>query len=869
MNQIAHWIHRASRWLLRLICHPALLEEVEGDLEEAFYHDSRSRGRWAAAVAYLLTVLGSIRPYMFRNRFSVSNHLSLMFRSLSLVTTWRVLRRQKVFTLLHLSGLSIGMTCAMLVALYITYELSYSTSIPAAKEIYRVNLHEGESGIAITPNIVGPLMARELPAIDQYARVMLWGNTVFTLNGESWKESTYFVDSTFLPLFQWQVLAGNPIKTLAEPKTVAITEKMARQYFPDKTFAELVGESLMIEGTTPYRIDAVIADPPKNSDLQFSLLTSFKSLSWAQEETWNNASFHTYIRLKPGTDAALFEQQLTKLASAKQAGVPEERRRMPYLQPFADIHLSTGIDYDFSSKTDAQYLYTFGGIALLILLIACINYVNLATAKATERAREVGVKKVLGAQKFILFSQFFLEALLVVLVSFGVALLLAGYLLPYLNNFIGKSLSMWAFFTWQNSLGIATALLLIAFLSGAYPSLLLTSFHPLTIIRKNYRASKAGIFLRRSLVTLQFAASVFLLIAAFTVREQLGFIQQKNMGFDKQVLSHYMVRGKMGDLSTYRKRIMRIAGVNQVSFASDTPEQISSVWGMKTGPKEEDYAPVYLITVDEHYLETCKITLKEGRNFTPASGVFIDGQDDVVAEYVVNQPALNALGMTAAQAVGQVIEVSGQRGTVIGVTEDFHFESLKEDIEPLIIAYNPDRTWRMLVNFDQQQTARILPQIEAIFKELAPNFPFDYRFLSDTFAERYRLETQLGVISGILSAIAIIVACLGLVGLTSFTTHQRAKEISIRKVLGASSGSIMALLSHELFLLLTLAIAIALPLAYLYMNQWLNDYAFHIELNWWMALPPIALIGIFTFATVSYILLRSARANPARNLRTE
>ncbi|MDW7691454.1 FtsX-like permease family protein [Flammeovirgaceae bacterium SG7u.111] len=864
-----YWKIRLFRNLLRLFCHPDLLEEIEGDLEEAFQKDSQHLGVKKATWNYILTVLTSFRPYMFLQRNYIPNSYKTMFNSTSILSTIRVLKKQKTFTFLHVTGLTIGIACALLVGIYVSYELSYSTSFSETDNIYRLNLDEDNTKIAISPNIVGPLAKRELPATESFCRMYVWDKTSFTIDGKSWVEPTYCVDSSFLEMFSWETLAGNPDKMLKAPKTLVLTESTAEKYFRDLSPTDVVGQTLMVDGKTPYLIEGVIKDPPANSDFSFTMLSPFYDLTWAQEETWGNANYQTFVKLIEGVSPEKYYADLTNLADGKQQDKVKEFRRMPYLQPFQDIHLSSGIDYDFDTKTDSQYLYTFAGIALLILVIACINYINLSTARATERAREVGVRKVLGAHKSQLFFQFFSEALLIVLFSFALAIFLVWNLLPSLNSLIDKQLSFPAFFNLENSLWIAGGLLGISLLSGAYPSLLLTSFRPLVIMKKNYKASKSGVILRKSLVTVQFAASVFLLLATFTVGRQLAYIQEKNLGFDKQVFSHYYQSSTMGSRDAFRNQLSNISGVNKVSFASNTPESISSVWDMRTGSTDDDWAPVYLARIDEYYLETCKVKLLEGRNFTKSSSIFRDDDDEGLTEYIINRPAMEKLGYTLENVLGQTIAVSEERGTVIGVVSDFHFANLKKEIEPLIFAYNPEDTWRVLVSMNENQAAEILPKIEEVFAELAPNYPFDYSFLSDSFEKRYRLESQLGTISSILSGIAIIVACLGLIGLTSFTTHQRSKEVSIRKVLGASIPDIIVLLSRELFWLLVVSIVLAIPLAWMYMDNWLNEYAFHIELSWWMALLPVTMIVLFTFSTVGYMLLRSANQNPANNLRSE
>ncbi|MEM1137256.1 MAG: FtsX-like permease family protein [Bacteroidota bacterium] len=783
---------------------------------------------------------------------------------------FRMLVQQRWHTALHIVGLSIGIACALLVAIYISHEISFEKFNTNAEQTYRINYKDPERNIAITPNIVGPLAKRELAAVEEQTRVMVWGGLFFTLDGKSWDEKCSYADSTFFNIFSFKMLEGDPLTALNEPNEVVLTESLAIKYFGEDWYnREVLGQVLMVDNKESYKISGVMEDLPTNTDFSFDMLVSFYSLSWAQEEIWGNANYFTFIKVTPSTQPEALEKELIKLCAAKQDVTVADLKRSLFLQPLLEIHNYAGLHYDFHTITDIQYLYIFGVVALLLLSIACINYINLATARAVERAREVGVRKVMGAQKNQLLIQFLGESLFITLASFTVALLLSWYLLPYVNVLTDRDLSFGAFFTVEYAVYITLLMILVTLLAGGYPALVLSSYRPVIVLKKNFKASRSGAVLRKSLIIFQYAASILLLACTLTVKKQIDYIQNKEVGFDKQVFIHYFDDETMGSQSAFRSKLMQIPGISQVAFASDSPESIGSVWSIKTGAEKD--VDIHLATVDEYYLETCKIPLVAGRNFTKNIFPFGKAKKDSkqLTGYILNQKAIQLLGFDEQEALGEIVSISDRRGEIIGIVQDFNFESLHLAIEPLAIAYDKERVWKVLVNLEEQKVRQVIPQIQDVFKEIAPAYPFEYEFVSESFNQEYKNEERLATASSVLTAIAIIVACLGLLGLTSFTTLQRTKEIGIRKVLGATVVRILTLLSKSYFILLIVASSIAIPLAWYLMGNWLNNYTFRIELNLWIVLLPISLITLITLSTVGIQLFKTAQANPVDALRSE
>ncbi|UZR94694.1 ABC transporter permease [Chondrinema litorale] len=784
---------------------------------------------------------------------------------------FRMLIQQKWYTAIHIAGLSIGIACSLLVTIYISHELTYEKFNKDAERTYRINYDDPDRKIAITPNIVGPTAQAELAAVEVQTRIMVSGNTFFTYNDKSFEERFYYADSTFFDIFSFKFLLGNKPTSLNEPNELILTESIAKKHFgKDWKDKDVIGQVFMVDDKDPYKISGVIQDLPDNTDFSFKVLASFKSIDWAQEEQWGNANYYTYIKLTPNANPKETEQAMLKLFAAKQGFSIADLPRKPFLQPLLAIHTYGDLYYDYSSITDKDYLIIFGAIAFLLLTIACINYINLATAKAVERAREIGVRKVMGANKNQLLFQFLGEAFIITLSAFLLAVFLSSHLITYLNDLINRNLSLESFFTVENTLYVIAGILFITIAAGAYPALVLTKFQPVKVLKKNFKSSQSGVILRKVLVVFQYTASILLLTGTLIVKKQIDYIHNKDAGFEKQVFVLSYDKDIMGNQTGIRNKLMEIPGINKVSFSSNNPANIGSVWNMGNANIEE--VSVSLVSTDEYYLNTCKIQLIAGKDFNKNTPPFInreDENDERLNEYILNQSGVKALGLTEENAIGQIIEVSERRGEVIGIVKNFHFESLHNAIEPLVITYDKNRVWDILVNMDEKYIRESIPQIESLFKEIAPSYPFDYYFVSDSYNNQYKAEERLGTISSILSIIAIIIACLGLLGLTSFTTVQKAKEISIRKVFGASIRKILILLSKDFINLLSISCLIALPISWYMSQNWLSNFIFRIDITIWLVILPILIIAFITIGTISIQLIRTAKANPVDALRKE
>ena len=838
---------------------------AQGSTEaEAFHEAVRRVGDYGSTEAEYRKVFwekirhqrGSMRELIWEITM-LKNYLKIALRNL---------RRYKGYTAINVSGLAVGTACCLLILLFVRDELSYDRHHDNADRIVRVLVGEAQT---FTPTIIGPLFTREFPEVETAARLYPLGMfrpVVIRYGERAFEESRFFyADSTVFDVFTLPFVAGTPHNALNRPETLVLTATTARKYFGREN---PVGKVVQVGSGVDYEVTGVIEDLPSTSHVQFDVLGSFASTHWAGQEIWNSANFYTFLLLQD-------EQALASLQAKVTARIDEARRNPSggvsadyflTLQPLTDIHLY------FEGRI--TYVYLFAALAVLILLVACANYMNLATARSARRAREVGVRKMAGAHRRQLAFQFFGESAVLVFGALVLAVLLAEVLLPIFNGISGKALA----FRYLDDpvlvpalLGVGVAVSLVA---GGYPALLLSSFRPAQVLKGALTAGVGGASFRKILVIFQLAVTVFLIAGTMIVYRQLDYMRTKNLGFDKE----QVVVLSIGDRvlrethTTLKNEILQHPNVRHASAIHSIPGYQRSGYGMRAeGINMEEGEAILVggIPSDADVVETLGLDLLTGAGFPKSEGYTPEPGNYV---YLVNETLLGEAGWTADNAIGRRINLLGNReGEVVGVFKDYHFLSLHQDIHPLAFFIEPRQFAYLMVKITPNDVPGTLAAMEATWQRLAPHRPFVYRFLDQEFDALYRTDRQTGQILSAFAGLAVLIACLGLFGLASFAAEQRTKEIGVRKVLGASASQIVVLLTKDLARLVVVAFVVAAPLAFLVMNRWLESFAYRVDMlqSWWIFLLAGVATLVVAFLTVSYQSIRAALANPALSLRYE
>ncbi len=797
---------------------------------------------------------------------------------------WRNLVRNRAFSAINIVGLALGLATCLLISLFILDELSYDRFNQKADRIVRVIFRGTMQGGKMNEAHVMPPVAQTLktdyPDVLEATRLRTGGAPLFTIGNKTFRDaSMVFADSNFFQVFTLPLLQGDAKTALTRPNTAVITQEMARKYFGNE---DAIGKLLTIKGSsTTYQITGVIDRVPVNSHFHFDIFASMASLPDAKAPSWLTSEFFTYLVLPEGYDYKQLEAKLPQVVEKYMGPQFQQSMGMSlaqfrkkgndiglYLQPLTDIHLRSSFAYDLGTNGDIQYIYIFGAIALFMLLIACINFMNLSTAGASKRAKEVGIRKVLGSVKMALTNQFLVESFLLTAIALLLAIGIVYLALPFFNDLAGKQLTL----NFIANVWLLPALLLfgllVGILAGSYPAFFLSSFKPISVLKGRFTSSKNSIGLRSGLVVFQFFISITLMVGTTVVYRQLSYIQNKKLGYDKDqvlVLPETWLLGQKEDV--FRNQIMQDNRVISASTSGYLPAGPSNNNNFMVYPETNSTQLVKTIRydVDYNYISVLGIQLAAGRNFSKAYGTDSSG-------VILNETAAKTFGW-GEKAVGHTITNTnneGNKGTyrVIGVVKDFHFRSLHERISPLIMMLGHN-SGTVIVKVKTKDISGLLASLKTQWNQLAADAPFTYSFLDDRFNDTYKSEQKIGLILGIFAGLTIFVACLGLFGLATFTAEQRTKEIGVRKVLGASVGSIVGLLSKDFLKLVAIAIVLASPVAWYTMNRWLQDFAYKIDITWWM----FALAGLLSVSiallTVSFQSIKAALMNPVKSLRSE
>ncbi len=874
---------------LRWFCADSFLEEIEGDLNELFQEEVEAFGFQKARRRFLLKALRYVSPYFFGKKQLSIHHLyhpDMLKHYLKI--SFRHLFRQRFYSLINISGFAVGLACCLLILLYIRHELSYDRQYPEGDRIYRVleeGMFDGEllKGAIVTTPLAETLL-RDYPEVIQAARIApelseAGSNLVRTetTDKNSYEEGFVYADPAFLKMFQFPMIYGN-WNALDQPHTMVLTRSKAERYFPGEN---PIGQHLILGNDTenPFKITGVMEDLPVNTHFQFDYLLSMEGVATAKIPNWGFSNFMAYVKLSPKADVPALETKMIQIIKKYQEPDYEEKVKAGEhhwyrLQPVQDIHLKSSDVFGYWVHGDIRYVRLFGAIAIFILIIAGINFMNLSTARSANRAKEVGLRKVLGSYRSQLAHQFLSESVLISLLSFVLAISLATLLLPAFNQLIGETLTI----PWTNPLlfpVLLGATILIGLLSGTYPSVFLSSFRPAQTLKGQLNSGSKGARFRSALVVFQFTISIALIIGSLVVKQQIDYIQNRKLGFNKdQVIiieDSYMLKNQTQSFEEALKEIPDVAYVSHSGYIPVTGYSRNGTGAWPTGTNPEETA-VGLAKwyVDHDYIRTLGMEITEGRDFS------IDMPTDSQA-VILNQKAVDMLGFE--DPIGRQITsytyLDAETGklleatyTIIGVIENFHYESMKENIHGLSLVIG---TWASttLLKTSTVDMPRLLATVENTWSTFAPDQPFRYHFLDERFARMYTLEHRIGRIFTVFTGLAIFVASLGLFALATFMAEQRRKEISIRKVLGASVSSITLMLTKNFAILVLISQVLAVPIAWWFMRSWLQDFAYRTTMEWSVfVLSGLCALGI-AILTISYQAIRAAVANPTDHLRGE
>lgn len=796
---------------------------------------------------------------------------------------WRNIKRQKAYAGINILGLAIGIAACLLILQYVSFELSYENFHTKKDRIYRVHQDRYDNGKLSTQwaggaYAVGNSFKDVIPEIEDYVKVVGNGQVIVEINNQPLKiEKVFFASGSFFKIFTYPLLAGDEKKALTEPFTAAISETTARTLYGN---TNAVGKVLKLNRNTDYTITAVFKDAPANTQLKPDILLSYATFLKFQgpdnnpETAWAWDGCLTYLLLRPGVDPAVVE---TKFPPIVEKGVGELLKRfnasVTYsLLPMKDIHLYSHFMQEPGPNGDGKTVYLLLAIAFFIVVIAWVNYINLATARAIGRAKEVGVRKAIGSQRRQLIFQFLTESTLLNAFAVVLALVLMIVAIPAFNRLSGQNLSFSLLGNADFWLGLAVLFVTGVFFSGLYPAFVLSGFKPIEVLKGKMVTTAKGALLRKGLVVFQFAASLFLLIGTVTVYQQIQYMRKQSLGINiEQTLvvrppivgidSTYLQK-----MTAFKEELKQQTAVQAATISSSIPGEAVgwNAGGIKlVGTDESTQKQYRVIGVDYDFIKMYGLKLIAGRIFSKDFGT-----DDHAV--IFNRKGVEQLGFDKPEeAVGKKIDFWGQQYTVAGVTENFHQQSLREAYEPLILRLIPDVRGYLSVRTNSSQASQTIANVKANWNKFFPGNTFEYFFLDDHFNDQYKADQRFGQVFGLFTTLAILVACLGLFGLASFTTLQRTKEIGIRKVLGASVTGIMKLLYQEFALLLILAFVVAIPLAWLTVSKWLQGYAFRINIQWTYFIIPFLVIVAIALLTVSFQSIKAAIANPVKSLRTE
>jgi putative ABC transport system permease protein len=875
------------RWALRLFkwfCNDHLSEAVLGDMMELYERRRDSMPRWKADALFVSNVIQFIQPFAIRGKSSPSLNTFGMYKNYFTIA-WRTFLKSKGYSFINIVGLAVGLSACLLIGLYVKHELSYDRFHEKAARVYRVNMElkfgDNHLDLAVANALFGETAKNEIQEVEQTTRLRWYGSFLIKKGNENIREGNVgWADSTLFDVFTMPMISGNPKTALTEPNSIVITESVARKYF-DRT--DVVGETFTIDNTESRKITGVIKDLPANMHFPFTSFIPLVEDESAREETWaGSQNWNTYLLLKEGTtidevtplvskmlDRHLGPELKAIIGKSLDDFIREGNFFKVSFTALPDIHLHSNRIGELYASGNIQYVYIFSAVASCILFIAIINFMNLATARSAKRAREVGMRKVMGSRKGSLIGQFITESVLTCAAAMLFAIGITVALFPFFKELTGRPLDPAILLTPQAIIGLLILTVVVGVLAGSYPAFYLSAFQPVSVLKGALTSGKRSMF-RNVLVVFQFAASVFLIAGTLIIYRQLQFIQHKDVGYNREQLLIINNTDKLNNRAeAFKTSLLQVQGVENATVTGFLPvSYYRNNNSFFTSPSldTKDMISVQNWVVDEDYMETMGMQLLEGRNFS--KDIAAD-----TASLILNESAAKFLGNhdIIEKKLYRLIDEETKalkEFRVIGIVKDFNFSSFREHVRPLAFQLGSDDGC-LTVRIAGPDLTQTVSAIEKKFNLVEPDLPFEYSFMDADFDHLYQGEKQSGTLITYFASLSILISCLGLFGLATFMAEQRTKEIGIRKVMGASVPGITMLLSKDFLKLVLIAVVIAIPVAWYFTDKWLQEFAYHISMEWWIFAVASILAVIIALMTVSVQAIKSAVQNPVNSLRSE
>jgi putative ABC transport system permease protein len=871
--------------LFKLLCPPEMFEELQGDMQEQFELDINRAGKAAARKTYIFEAVKFARPYYLKRRitsllkphpkpkrklphYSISKPLSPVMIKNYLTIARRNLSRHKSYTLINVLGLVLGMTCGILIFSLVNYHLGFDKFHAKADRIYRVTseLHnETVSKLGTVPQPIGAAIRNDYSFVEKASMLISFGGNISfpsRKDNAKFNDGVAYTESDFFQIMDFPFIAGDPRTALSEPNTAVITEQLAEKYFKG---GHAMGKSFRLDNNTDFTITGVLKNLPENTDIRQEIYLSYTSISQTQPwlNTWGGifGGTQAYVLLKPGTNFTKADKALASI-STKYYDAKGANTFKFHLQLISNIHMSE----EFGGAVAKSQLIALSLIGLFLIITACVNFINLATAQALGRSKEIGVRKVMGSMKGQLFWQFITETALITLIAFIFAVGLSYLALPYMNELLSTRVTLDLVNDISQPIFIICLLAVVTFTSGSYPGLVLAGFQPITALKGKLTQNQVGGFsVRKGLVVTQFAISQTLLIGTIVVTSQMRFNSEADMGFKKDAIVMLPVpETSQAKQSAMRARLSQLPEIEKIAFLNTPPASPQN--NFDTGiryasrPESEKFT-IYYKTGDPEYLSMFGLKLVAGRNLT---------QSDTTREYLLNETAVKKLGVKSPQdVIGKNVNINGRNGIIVGVMKDFHNGSFRQKIDPVCLTTRADNYFQCALKVSSQNLPATLATIEKMWNETNPDYIYSYQFLDEHLTHFYETDQLILQLMWLFAAIAIFIGCLGLYGLISFMAAQKTKEIGVRKTLGAGVGSIVWLFGKQFAQLLVIAFLFAAPIGWWLMNKYLADFQYHIDLSATIFVAAIGITFLIATATVGYRSVKAALMNPVKALKSE
>ncbi len=833
---------------------------VLGDMIETYRYLADAKGLFYARLWFRGQCIKAFLPFLIDElRWRIH-----MLKNYLLITL-RNIKKNSIYSFLNIIGLAVGMASFILIALYVRYELSFDSYHENANRIYRV-IREGR---AFTPPPLGPELKAKIPEVESAARILRSSNTLVSLGQDHFiEEEFYWADPETFKIFSIPFISGDPKTALNDPSAIVLSQKTAKKYFG---VADPMGKVLTVSERYEFKVAGVFDDMPANSHFVMDVVVPYETYFQTTNNdiaSWRSNFSYTYFLMGEDVDPEAMENKIhptIEIPVYRAAGVKEPYLRYFFIQPITRIHLHSHLEQEIGMNNDIKYIILFSSVGFLILFIACINYMNLATARSLLRAKEVGMRKVVGAHKGQLIGQFLSESVAMAALAAILSIMMVMAVIPAFNRLVDRELSFNPFYNPGLSLGLVFLALFVGLFAGSYLAVRMSGFKPSSVLSRAFARTPEGSSLRSVLVLAQFAITIILIICTLAVREQLKYIRCIDMGYTKDQIITLPARASSihRNIQSIKIELLQYSDIIAVSTSGRLPNDIDTFTSRDwTGRNPDEPIPIYYNTADYDYVDLFGMEIVQGRNFS------MDFPSDEKGVFLVNETAVKVAGWES--PIGhQLTHWSGQTGIIVGVIKDFHLHSLHRPIEPLYIFLSPRDFSTIAIKINQVNIPATIDYVKGVMKKFSPSLPFSYSFFDEVFERAYYTEQRMGRVFGSFALLAIFIACLGLFGLTTFAAEQRTKEIGIRKVLGASESKIFLLLSKKFIRWVLLANIIAWPIAYAAMNRWLQNFAYRIDISIAAFFISGGTALLIACLTVSYQSLKSARTNPVESLKYE